>query len=744
MNAPVSVQRAVRAIPVLRSLDSAGRELLIGAAQWRARDLGAPVFSSLLEAHDAMVGVLRGRIELRANDPAGDCPRTLRTIQAGDVLGEAALAGLAPRVEAVCLEPSEVLVWPASLFVRAATRAGEDSAAAIELSRLRRAAMLETLTLSVLHRCLSIEELPWLIDAARWLEVARGEPVYEAGDTADAVYVLAEGLVQLQTGTLDLPRISAHHKPGDVFGVLHIGASMLREHTAVAVARSIVLRLSRAAWQTAVDRNRALVEFVDVPREQAVAVPGGDASNTRHVFRDLHRFATARSLLVIDQDACVRCGHCTWSCAAAHDGVPRMVRRGDVVVASLRAGVDEASPTPLRHLLVPNACQHCRDPVCMVDCPTGAIGRHGEGDVFIRESLCTGCGNCAKACPWDNIRLAPRRDVEALVAVKCDLCAGRSGPECVRSCPTGALARVDPRRAFGDLGAWLEAGAAELPKRPVSGSGAKRLLQGVGLAVVMLGMTRGWGRPGDLAWAIPAALGCVSALAYAIPKRAALRWRWQLHARSDVPEAESKPASMVRPWLSAHVWIGAATSVAVLAHAGRHFGPDLAGLLHAAFWATIATGAFGLAVYRWVPRWLTRLERDGVLVEELDRRRDELLSSLRVALGRASGRVRRASSRVLGPYLRSWTGIPRMLWGGGDQATERHRVATALASASEREADDPMLTELALLAVELRLVGWRRAFTRLLRAWLGPHIALAVWTVSLLLLHVIASLERVS
>src|SRR4029078_13675831 len=126
------------------------------------------------------------------------------------------------------------------------------------------------------------------------------------------------------------------------------------------------------------------------------------ANATQHAFRDLYRLKVARSLLVIDLETCVRCGHCAWACADLY-GESRLVRRGDKMVAR----VDEKKSAP-RSLLLPNSCQHCENPSCMIDCPTGAIGRDPDGEVFIREALCTGCGNCAKACPWENIQMAPR------------------------------------------------------------------------------------------------------------------------------------------------------------------------------------------------------------------------------------------------------------------------------------------------------------------------------------------------
>ena len=91
------------------------------------------------------------------------------------------------------------------------------------------------------------------------------------------------------------------------------------------------------------------------------------------------------------EGVCVRCGHCAWACEDLY-GAARLVRRGDKVVARVTSGRE--APTSL---LLPNSCQHCENPTCMVGCPTGAIGRDPDGEVFIRPELCTGCGACAKA-----------------------------------------------------------------------------------------------------------------------------------------------------------------------------------------------------------------------------------------------------------------------------------------------------------------------------------------------------------
>jgi Fe-S-cluster-containing dehydrogenase component len=155
------------------------------------------------------------------------------------------------------------------------------------------------------------------------------------------------------------------------------------------------------------------------------------------------------SVLVIDLETCTRCDDCVRACASTHGGRPRFVREGD----------------KYSNLLIAHACYHCRDPVCLVGCPTGAIRRTGIGDVVaINDDICIGCGKCSKQCPYDNIVMHETGEIwpddtplaEAgeprLVATKCDLCQSTGhDPACVSNCPQGCATRVTSLDAFEAL-----------------------------------------------------------------------------------------------------------------------------------------------------------------------------------------------------------------------------------------------------------------------------------------------------
>ena len=164
------------------------------------------------------------------------------------------------------------------------------------------------------------------------------------------------------------------------------------------------------------------------------------------------RLINGAQAMVIDLDRCTRCDDCVRACAATHDNNPRFVREGP------RHGSFQAA----------HACMQCVDPVCMIGCPTGAIGRDtSTGVVRINDQTCIGCGMCAQSCPYDNIQMVETRDRRGAVlidantrqpilkATKCDLCTDLAGgPACQRACPHDALIRIDLGN-LGDVAAWV-------------------------------------------------------------------------------------------------------------------------------------------------------------------------------------------------------------------------------------------------------------------------------------------------
>jgi CRP-like cAMP-binding protein/Fe-S-cluster-containing dehydrogenase component len=273
------------------------------------------------------------------------------------------------------------------------------------------------------------------------------EVIVEEGAPADAFYLVRSGFVKLLQHYGEGELVVSYLSKGMTLGedeLLHDPSETWRV-TAVAVENVELVRIPRSAFkelvrsqgeigrqlrQSAADRRRE----IDTAREHVTY-----SEFTQVALEE--GLVQGNSILAIDLNACTRCDDCVRACADTHDGRPRFVREG----------------SRYENLLIAKSCYHCRDPVCLVGCPTGAIHRSGAGaEVVIDEEICIGCATCFRNCPYDAIVMHDTggawpadavpvglRGKDRHLASKCDLCEGTGhGPACVSNCPQGCAYRV--------------------------------------------------------------------------------------------------------------------------------------------------------------------------------------------------------------------------------------------------------------------------------------------------------------
>lgn len=266
--------------------------------------------------------------------------------------------------------------------------------------------------------------------------------VAKEGDYPDGLLLVIGGFGRVSSGLGHGARTLTYLREGDHFGLDELleawesGADCAYETSLTALGYLHVLRIPFSVLAELVFPKlaRPAKRLID-----AASRPIADDAFLEWAVEQ--RFINGTKTMVIDLEKCTRCDDCVRACADTHGGNPKFIRHGQ----------------KLDHWMVANACMQCVDPVCMIGCPTGAIYRTtGGGVVVINDLTCIGCGTCANACPYDNIRLVPIREKdgqpvldpvsrEAIVkATKCDLCESLpSGPSCQRACPHDALKRVD-------------------------------------------------------------------------------------------------------------------------------------------------------------------------------------------------------------------------------------------------------------------------------------------------------------
>jgi len=720
--------------PLLRVLDERGRHDVAAAGRLRRGDEGHVLYCEG-EAADTFYVVLSGEVRIVSPPGARAASRVLRSVRQGAIFGEEACEpGAERRARAICFAPSSVFEVPLSVYRRSAERCGAER----DLAREERAvARMELRDRLLALDCADDERaLELLLDAGAVRRPERGVRLYSAGDAAADAFLVLDGYVELLSAG-ERPRVTAYLTPGDVFG--HDETSV-RRSAAVPLGPSRLLAIpQRSLGQIAREVPRFLARadrHGEARRRLPIAPDQGSQRRTRLAALELDRLSEARSLLAIDLELCVRCGQCSSACASHHDGVSRLVRQGAKIASAA------ATPTATvaeRSLLLPSSCQHCVRPSCLPECPTGAIGRADGGEVFIREDLCTGCGACARACPWENIQLVPRQD-KAPLATKCDLCAGFEAPACVHACPTSALTRAAPEKIFAEVSALRGAPKSGVFER----SRRSRWLGAALLAPVALGSLLGsvWlaqqprGAGSALATGVAAGLISLGLLLHGVRKR----WRNRRAASSQ--KLGDHTASRLASWLRAHVVLGVLAPLCVLAHAGLGRG-GTASALALCFWACFALGLGTAASYRLLPARLTRLERRVVPLEQRAREAVELEDRLHAAVSRGGPVARKLLERVVAPYLRSPLTPLRLLLSGRTLAAEERalgaRIERLLQGRGQRESE--AVREELGAAVELAARPVRALLERTLGALPLAHALLGAMFAVLLVLHVIGVLR---
>lgn len=153
--------------------------------------------------------------------------------------------------------------------------------------------------------------------------------------------------------------------------------------------------------------------------------------------------------IITDPKRCIACYACVAHCktknaVAERVFLSRVVSTGPKMEQGRCAMVSEFQ-----------SCYHCEQAWCMQICPSGAVKRDDVGTVLIDSALCIGCGLCAKACPWDMVKMVKISNDDGMktkrLAVKCDHCRdlycedglegtyGEMQPACVTACTAHAL-----------------------------------------------------------------------------------------------------------------------------------------------------------------------------------------------------------------------------------------------------------------------------------------------------------------
>lgn len=288
------------------------------------------------------------------------------------------------------------------------------------------------------------------------VSLAPGDELTVEGAPVDALYMVRSGFLKLSQTLGGKPMAVSYLSKGMTLGEVELQIDGVEgwQFSTNSVGYSELVKIPASDFFDVVRR------FPSIERrlwEAAVAKIKDAGYTKKHIDKsDLIDFALAKglvqgnSILVMDLDVCTRCDDCVRGCASTHGGRPRFVREGE----------------KYNNFLIARSCYHCEDPVCLIGCPTGAIQRANIGEVvWVDDTLCIGCSNCANKCPYDAIVMHDTgttwsenalpeylRGRDRKVASKCDLCfEAESGPACVNNCPHSCAFRVGSIEDFQQL-----------------------------------------------------------------------------------------------------------------------------------------------------------------------------------------------------------------------------------------------------------------------------------------------------
>ncbi|HYX27061.1 MAG TPA: cyclic nucleotide-binding domain-containing protein [Pyrinomonadaceae bacterium] len=596
-----------------------------------------------------------------------------------------------------------------------------------------------------------------------WLRRVRGVPIYEE---------ITEGAGAAVSSLIHEDFLGA----GNCLGLEALAGQSVWQYSTELMARSEVLEVAltqlRKEPELAQQISKALAHLskADDPLVDLSADKSALAATEKEIATGI---VDGVNLLVMDMDLCVRCGNCSLACHKVH-GQSRLLRRG----IHIERPVKIDSPQR-QHVLSPSVCMHCKDPECLTGCPTGAIFREATGDIDINIDTCIGCFDCATQCPYNAITMVPRNlpppaktapltrarrvfslkahapapiaESDDMIAVKCNLCEGtplnppdakRPAYSCEENCPTGALVRVDPQEYFPEiektLGLVFRDRNHAIGRNIHKNDPIARIWHVAGIAVT-LALTillawvvrrYGFNQPLSGTWLtlrwLTGILGFVGiAVVMTYPARKPIYRR---------------RAGALRYWLLAHIYLGVISAVVLLFHGGNHGGGLLTLVLMLWFDVTILTGLWGIGCYLVVPRIMTSIEGDPLLIEDLEGRRAELRAELDELRSKCDEETSKLIDKKFRKYFESVSYLLKQYW-------QREELTASLAKARLRfkaellEPSNKEIRNRRLKIVErwatLRRVEALIYLHRLLKVWIAPHVISTSVMLALMIVHIV-------
>jgi Fe-S-cluster-containing hydrogenase component 2/thioredoxin reductase len=450
---PLAFRELIIESRILYSEEGARQAPDDGARETRVVPAGQTLYSDG-EYSSSFYTIVEGGVDLRLEK---DGP--WHRIGAGQFFGEMSLISGRPREGSAVVQRDSILIETPRRIMVKVMNSNEEIREGIDRVFIMRA------LLAAFRTRIALDELREIAAGIEPRVYEAGDVLYREGDSGEELHLIRRGRVALSRG--ETGHVVNQLRSGELVGQMALMGAPTRRETAVAAVRTETLPVRQAQFLRLVGGSGDYLPVLqqrlsdNLLQINAMASRSEAAQTVNFLMQE--GMGEATNALLIDESLCIGCDNCERACAETHGGISRLNRR-------------EGPSQNQWH--VATTCRHCELPHCMKDCPTDAIRRSADGEVFITEA-CIGCGNCETNCPYDAISLrypaakkpgllswllfgtgpgpgdtdpgAGGDGDSAKVAVKCDACRELPGGHaCVRACPTGAAIRIGPDR-FSEL-----------------------------------------------------------------------------------------------------------------------------------------------------------------------------------------------------------------------------------------------------------------------------------------------------
>ena len=150
----------------------------------------------------------------------------------------------------------------------------------------------------------------------------------------------------------------------------------------------------------------------------------------RAFFKKSGREVRGVKRVYVNEKWCLGCHLCEYYCAFAGTDEKDMARALKEIKINPKIRIEEKGD-----VCFAVSCRHCREPLCVKACLTGALTL-AEGVITINRDKCVSCYTCILVCPFGAVYPSEDGAVE-----KCELCirTAEETPACARGCPNGAI-----------------------------------------------------------------------------------------------------------------------------------------------------------------------------------------------------------------------------------------------------------------------------------------------------------------